>query len=150
MFISRQKNQLHSLHLSWGIAKGVLQWVLCLGLSKYTQHVYLHAKNKLYQYFFSEDIAKILPISYFGYFGQVWSLANLQKLRCLSACKKMNSISTFFFRYCKDIPNLLLWVLSKCLIMPINTDGITLQETLMPKVLKLICRKLRYLSACKR
>ena len=66
--------------------------------------------------------------------------------------QKMNSIPNFFFflRYCKDIENLLLWVLWECLIMSINNDSITLQETLMPKVLKSTCRKIWCLAACKK
>ena len=61
----------------------------------------------------------------------------------------MNSIPIFFFfRYCKDIPNLLLWVLWESLIMTTNND-ITLQKTLMHKVLKSTCGKLWCLSPCK-
>ena len=41
------------------------------------------------------------------------------KLWCLSACKKWTPLVTSFFRYCKDIANLLLWVLWECLIMAI-------------------------------
>ena len=41
------------------------------------------------------------------------------KLWCLSACKKWTPFVTSFFRYCKDIANLLLWVLWECLIMTI-------------------------------
>ena len=33
---------------------------------------------------------------------------------------------TFYLRYCKDIANLLLWVIWECLIMPINNDNINL------------------------
>ena len=50
--------------------------------------------------------------------------------------QKMNSIPNLFLRYCKDIANLLHWVLWECLIMSINNDSITLSETLMPKILK--------------
>ena len=45
---------------------------------------------------------------------------------------------------------MLLWVLWECLIMSINNDNITFQETLMPKVLKSTCTKLRCLSTCKK
>ena len=41
----------------------------------------------------------------------------------------MNSVRNFFGEYCKDIASLLLWALWECLIMPINNDSITLQET---------------------
>ena len=75
--------------------------------------------------------------------------ANLQKLWCLSACKKWTPFLTSFLRYCKDIANLLLWVFWECLIMPINNNSITLKETLMPKVLK-SCRKLWCLSTGKK
>lgn len=37
---------------------------------------------------------------------------------------------------------LLLWVFWEFLILPINNDSTTLQKTLIPKVLKLTCRKL--------
>ena len=62
---------------------------------------------------------------------------NLQKRWGLSACKKTTSFITSFLRYWKDIANcLLLWEFWECLIIPISNDSITLQETLMPKVLK--------------
>ena len=53
-------------------------------------------------------------------------------------------------RYYKDIENLLLWLLWEYLIMPINNDSITLQETLKLKLFKPTCRKLWCLSACKK
>ena len=76
--------------------------------------------------------------------------AYLWKLWCLSACKKWTLFLTYFLKYCKDITNLLLWVLWQCLIMPINNYSITLQETLMPKVLKSTYRKLWCLSTVKK
>ena len=60
---------------------------------------------------------------------------NLQKLWCLSACKKWTA-SLNFLRNCKDIANLLIWVLWERLIKPINNASIALKENLMPKVLK--------------
>ena len=45
---------------------------------------------------------------------------------------------------------MLLWVLWECLIMPINNDSITLEETFMPKVLRSTCRKLWSSSACQK
>ena len=55
-----------------------------------------------------------------------------------------------YFLYCTDIANSLLWLLWECLIMLITNDNITLQENLIPKVLKSTCTKLWYLSACKK
>ena len=75
---------------------------------------------------------------------------NLWKLWNLSACKKWTPFLTSFLRYCKDITNLLLWVIWECLIMPVNNDGKTLQKMLMSKVFRSTCRKLWYLSACKK
>ena len=46
----------------------------------------------------------------------------------LSACQKWSLFLTYFLRYCKDIANLLLWVIWKHLIMPINNDNINLVE----------------------
>ena len=48
------------------------------------------------------------------------------------------------------IANLLLQVLWECLVMTINNYSIPLQETLISKVLKLICEKLWCLFACKK
>ena len=53
-------------------------------------------------------------------------------------------------RHCTDIAILLLWVLQECFIMPINNDSITLQETLMLKVLKSSLKETRCLSACRK
>ena len=63
--------------------------------------------------------------------------------------QKRNSIPYFFLRDYKDIANLLLSVLWGCLIKSINYDSITLQETLMFKVLNSTCTKLWRSSACK-
>ena len=102
------------------------------------------------------DIVKILKTCYFEYFENAWSwlsiaiastCSKLWNPKCLSATKKW---TLFFLTYCKDIENLLLWVLWKCLIMSINNDSITLQETLILKVLKSTCRELWCLSACKK
>ena len=51
----------------------------------------------------------------------------------LSVLKKWAPSLTSFLRYCKDIANLLLWVIWECLIMPTSNDSITLKETLMLK-----------------
>ena len=52
-----------------------------------------------------------------------------RKLWCLFACQKINFISNFFFRYCRDIANLLFWELGECLTIPIKNHSINLQET---------------------
>ena len=64
--------------------------------------------------------------------------------------KKSTSSLTSFLRYCKDITNSLFWELWECLIMHITNHNITLQETLMPKVLISTRRKLWCLSASKK
>ena len=38
----------------------------------------------------------------------------------------MSSIPNIFWRYCKDIANLLLWVIWEYLIIPINNDNINI------------------------
>ena len=104
----------------------------------YSFHVYLYANNKLYQYFFFLNIIpKIFPTSYFVHFGHVWPLPSKT---IMPTCGKFdvylhakNELSSFL-RYYKDIENLLLLVLWECLIMPINSDSINLQQTLKPEV----------------
>ena len=79
-------------------------------------------------------IAKILPTSYFGYFRHLWPL--LSK-RIITTCRKFdvyqhakNDLHSclLFSRYCKDIANLLLWIIWECWIMPINNNNINLVE----------------------
>ena len=83
-----------------------------------------------------------LPTSCFGLFWTCLATSikkdntNLWKLWHLSACQKLPLFLTSFLRYCKDIENLLLWVIWECLIIPINHGNNNLEETLMPKVLK--------------
>ena len=72
------------------------------------------------------------------------------QLWCLSACKKWTPSLTSFLRYCKDIADLLLWVLWECLIMSINNDSVLLQRILKSKVLKSTCRKLACWSVLKK
>ena len=74
---------------------------------------------------------------------------NLKKFWCLSACKKWTPSLPPFLRYCKDISNLLLLVLWECLILPINSVNVTLQEMIMPRILKSTYRKLLCLYECK-
>ena len=50
----------------------------------------------------------------------------LQKLWCLSAYQKRPPFVTSFLGCCKDIANLLLWVIWECLIMSINNDNTNL------------------------
>ena len=44
---------------------------------------------------------------------------------------KLTPSLTSFLRYCKDIANLLFWELQECLIIPIKSHSINLQETFM-------------------
>ena len=60
--------------------------------------------------------------------------------------QKINSIPKRFW----DIEKFLLWVFWGYLIMPSSNDNITLWENLMPKVLKLTCRKFWCLFTCKK
>ena len=59
-------------------------------------------KNQLYLSQFPLDIAKILWICYFGYFGHIWLcttktiLSTCRKILCLSAGKQLTSFSLFF------------------------------------------------------
>ena len=68
--------------------------------------------------------------------------ASFLKLWWLSAYNNWTPSVTLFVRFCKGIAILLHWVHWECLIMPINNDGITFLETLIPKVLKPTGRKL--------
>ena len=74
-----------------------------------TFDVYLQAKNQLHPSHFPWDIARILQICYFGYFGYAWLrtpkviLSGCRKRLCLSAGKKPNSFPMFFWRYTKYI-----------------------------------------------
>ena len=47
--------------------------------------------------------------------------------------QKMKFIPNFFLRFCKNIANLLLWVLWECLNIPINNHIITLKKLWWPK-----------------
>ena len=61
----------------------------------------------------TNSLQKILPTSYFGYFGHVWPLLSKRTWW-------WTQFLTYFLRYCKDIANLLLWVLWECLTMSNN------------------------------
>ena len=105
--------------------------------------------------FMANEIAKVLHWGLWGCF--IMSINNdciilqgnmmrkvlkstFKKLWCLTASKKINLISNFFFlRYWKDITNLLFWELLECLIIPIKNQSTNLQETFM-----LICIKQIY------
>ena len=54
-----------------------------------------------------------------------------KKLSCLSACKKSTSSLASFLRYCKEIANLLFWVISACLATHTENDSINLKKSLM-------------------
>ena len=60
-----------------------------------------------------------------------------RKLDVYLHAKKLTSSLTSFFRYCKDITNLLFWELSECLTIPV-------------KIIVPICSKLPCLSAYKK
>ena len=106
----------------------------------------LHHNRTQFRHFFLNILQKYNVLIYSIKNDNV----NLQKLWCLSACKKWTEFLTSFLRYCKDIANLSFWVLWECLIMPINNDSITLYETLMYKVLESTWRKLWCLPVCKK
>ena len=81
--------------------------------------------------------------TFFNILQKYYQFPILGTLNLMFICiQNMNSIPDFFFRYCREIGNLLLWVLWECLIMSINNDSITLQESLISKVLKSACKKL--------
>ena len=52
---------------------------------------------------------------------------NLQVLWCLSACKKWTPSLVSFLNYCKNIANLMLWVIWECLAMYMINHKIKLQ-----------------------
>ena len=87
-------------------------------IKKQLRHFFLKILQKHYQF----PILETLDMS--GHFHQ--NSDSFQKLWCLFRYKNWTPSLTFFIRYCKDIVNLLIWVLWKCLIMPINDDSITL------------------------
>ena len=100
---------------------------------------------------------KDLQTCYFEYFESGSSCSSIMIiLRCRKPCcqsvemnfqaghfdvylhvKKSNSSVTSFLRYCKDIANLLLWELCKCLAIPIKT-------------IVSICSTFSCLSVCKK
>ena len=69
-----------------------------------------------------------------GYFHQKLIIQLVEVLILMNF--KMNSIHNFFLGYCKDIANLLHWVLWECLIMPITMPFTFSWSCLSP------CRKL--------
>ena len=98
--------------------------------------VYLYANNQLHLSFLSWDIAKILQTCYIGYFGHTWPLSPkmvvsaCRKPWCLSWCIKSNLSLNSFLEHCKDIANLLIWVLWACLDTSTRGNSINLLETL--------------------
>ena len=73
---------------------------------------------------FSNILQKFNKLPFFGtlymsgYFHQKLIIQLVEVLILMNF--KMNSIHNFFLGYCKDIANLLLWVLWECLTMPIT------------------------------
>ena len=59
-----------------------------------------------------------------------------RKLSCLSVCKKSTSSLTFFLKYCKEIADLLFWIIWACLATHTYNDSINLK-----KPLTFICRQ---------
>ena len=54
--------------------------------------------------------------------------SSCRKLWCLSACKNQRHLFFFFWRYCKDVANLLFW---ECLTISIKINTTNFQETFM-------------------
>ena len=106
------------------------------------RHFFLIIFQKYYQLL----ILGILDMP--GYFHQK-RYCKFVELWCFYACKKWTPSLDSSLRYCKDIANLLLWILRKCLITAIKNDTITLFETLS-KVLKSTRTKLWCLPAYKK
>ena len=92
--------------------------------------------------FFFEKL-QALQTCHFGKFGNTCpSLSKItvsicKKLSCLSACKKTTSPLTSFFKFCKEIANLLFGYLEHAWLR-------------IPKVIISTRRKLLRLSACKK
>ena len=99
--------------------------------------MFIRINHQLHLSLLPWDIAKILQTYYFGYDEHDWPcppkmiVSTCMEIWYLSASKKSNSSLFFFFRYFKDIANLLFWVLSACLSTANKNDGIILQKTLM-------------------
>ena len=104
---------------------------------------YLYAKSQFHISLLFWDTAKTLQTCYFGNYGNAWPspskimLSICRKLSCLSACKKSTSLLTYFLRYCKEIANLLYWVIWACL-------------TNIPRIIVSIWINLWHLSAGKK
>ena len=54
-----------------------------------------------------------------------------RKISCLSACKKSISSLIFFSKYCKEMADLLFWVIWACLATHILNDSINLRKSSM-------------------
>ena len=87
--------------------------------------------------FFLIYCKEILQTCCFGYFGHEWQcpakliVSTYRKTWFWSACKKSSSYLPSFLWFCKDIANLLFWVLWACLTTPTKTNDINLKETLI-------------------
>ena len=99
--------------------------------------LFMHAKSQLGISHFFWDIAKTLQSCYFGKFGNTWPspskiiLSIFRKLSWLSACKNSPSSLTSFLRYCKEIANLLFYVLWACLASHTQSGTINLYKNLV-------------------
>ena len=127
------KNQFHHSLLFSYIANSKLVILGNLGMPGHTHlkwwyqfeeifDVYLKAKNQVHSSRLPWDIARILQICYFGYFGNAWPSpiknhsTNLWETFMLICMQKKSTLSlTSFLRYCKEIANLLFWVIWACL-----------------------------------
>ena len=100
--------------------------------------MFICRKNQLHPWvFFLRYCKEISQTCYFGYFGHEWQcpakliVSTYRKTWFWSACKKSSSYLPSFLWFCKDIANLLFWVLWACLAMASKNNGINLLKTLM-------------------
>ena len=72
---------------------------------------------------------------------------NLEKFWRLSACQNWPPLLTSLLRYCKDISNLLLWVIENAWSCPLIMIISTLQETLIPsfEINLSACKKINFI-----
>ena len=84
-------------------------------------YLFVCKKSTSFCYFYSainRFFLLLLQTCYFWNSGNAWpspskiKVSICGKLFCLSVCEKSISSHTFFLRYCKQIPNLLIWVIS--------------------------------------
>ena len=84
---------------------------------EYFRHAWLHPSNMIMTTFLILWCLSVQkPTSPFEFFGREWQystilIASTCRKVCLSQCKKSTLCLPSFLRYCKDIANLLFWVL---------------------------------------